>query len=162
MFGGAVKLLQDMGLNVAAGRSTDYGAPLEGSLVSQAQKGAPVVEPTGPAAEGTHDAHQEAIQNANRAANEASSVPLNGANKSQKEILGVIAEAIARKQGVKLDGLFAPEEPAASLTSNRDVRRQMIETYRTMPDAAKKLWGKLFFPQNVPVTARGGNLQLFG
>ena len=87
---------------------------------------------------------KEAIQNANKAANEASSVPLNGANKSQKRNpRGKSPRPIARKQGVKLDGLFALEEPAQRLQI-RDVRRQMIETYRTMPDACQKLWGKLF------------------
>lgn len=160
----AAQVLQAMGINPVEGRSSDYGAPMEGELVGQAQKSSPkvAIEPTEPAKEGTPQARAEGVRNAQKAAQEASNQPFSGSNKSPKEVLGVVAEAIARDQGVKLSGLFAPEEPAASLTSNRDVRRQMIEIYRTMPDAAKKLWGKLFFPQNVPVTARGGNLQIFG
>lgn len=160
----AANVLQALGINPAEGRNTAYGTPLEGALVTQAQKSAPkvVIEPTKPAKEGTPEAQAEGVRNAQKAAEQASNTPVTGANKSPREILGVVQEAIARGQGIKLDGLFAPEEPAASLTSNREVRRKMIEIYRTMPDAAKKLWGKLFFPQNVPVTARSGQLQIFG
>jgi hypothetical protein len=162
MLGGRV--LSALGINPVEGRSSTYGTPLEGSLVSQAQKTAPegVMAPEAPAPEGSDAAHQKGVVNAQKAAAEASGQPVAGAVKSQKEVLGIVAEAIARKQGVKLTKLSAPEEPAASLTSDRETRRQMIETYRTMPDAAKKLWGKLFFPTDVPVTGRGGNLQIFG
>lgn len=157
------RMLQAFGINPLAGRTSDYGTPLEGSLVSQAQQTAPTPAPEvkAPAPEGSEAANQQNVVNAQRAAQSASSTPVPGANKSPQEILGIMSEAIARKQGVKLTGLFAPDEPAASLTSNRDVRRAMIEAYRTMPDASKKLWGKLFFPENVPVTGRG-NLQIFG
>jgi hypothetical protein len=157
------RMLNALGANSTEGRASTYGTPLEGSLVEQANRTAPRPEitPETPTPEGSAASHSEAIGNARRAAAEASNVPLPGANKSQREALGIIAEAIARKQGVKLTGLFAPEEPAASLTSDRETRRAMIEAFRTMPDSAKRMWGKLFFPENVPITGRG-NIQIFG
>lgn len=157
-------VLTALGINPVEGRASTYGAPLTGELVQQARKtaGKPVVTPEIPAPEGSEAAKQQGVVNAQQAAANASTQPIAGAQQSPREILGVVGEAIARGQGIKLDGLFAPEEPAASLTSDRETRRAMIELYRTMPDAAKKLWGKLFFPENVPVTARSGNLQIFG
>jgi hypothetical protein len=157
-------VLTALGINPVEGRASTYGAPLTGELVQQAREtaGKPVVTPETPAPEGSEAAKQQGVVNAQQAAANASTQPIAGAQQSPREILGVVAEAISRGQGVKLDGLFAPDEPAASLTSDRDVRRQMIEIYRTMSDTTKKLWGKLFFPENVPVTARSGNLQIFG
>lgn len=160
----AANILSALGVNPLEGRATDYGTPVEGSLVNQARKTAPAApapKEERPAAPGSPAEQQQSVQNAQKAVQNAPDRTEPGALKSQKEILGVIAEAIARKQGVKITGLFAPEEPAASLTSDRPTRRAMIETFRSMPDAAKKLWEKNFFPENVPVTGRG-NLQIFG
>lgn len=76
-------------------------------------------------------------------------------------MLGIIAEATAQRTGVKINYLSAPDEPAASTTSNRPARREMIETYRSMPAAARALWEKTFFPERVLVL-KDGSYQILG
>jgi len=74
---------------------------------------------------------------------------------SPREILGRIAEAIASRSGVKINYHSAPDEPAAATTSSRPVRRAIIEAFRTMPQAARALWEKSFFPERVLQTKKG-------
>lgn len=94
-------------------------------------------------------------------ADEAPDVPAAKGGRSQRELLGQMAEAISTKSGVKINYLSAPGEPAAATTSNRDVRRAIIETFRTMPPEARSLWEKSFFPDRV-IKTKGGGYQVQG
>jgi len=78
-----------------------------------------------------------------------------------RHLLGTIAEAIAQRVGLKLNYLSAKDEPAASISSNRKARREMIEVFRSMPASARALWEKNFFPERVLRTS-GGVLQVLG
>ncbi len=98
---------------------------------------------------------QSSAQSAATLAQEAPDVALPGAQQTQREILGTAAEAIAGRSGMKLNYLSAPDEPAAALSSRRTTRREMIELYRRMPEAARKLWEKTFFPETVLRTNDG-------
>jgi hypothetical protein len=100
-------------------------------------------------------------ENPAQIAAEAPTTPIAGGTASPRELLGTIAEAIAQRAGVKINYLSAPEEPAAATTSNRDVRRQMIETFRTMPPEARSLWEKTFFPEKV-LKLKGDKYQVLG
>ena len=84
-----------------------------------------------------------------------------GGLKSTRELLGAVAEAIAQRIGIKLNYLSAKDEPAASITSNRKARREMIEAFRSMPPEARALWEKNFFPERILRTS-GGVLQVLG
>lgn len=111
---------------------------------------------------GSPEARQDNAQQAAEAAAAAPDVPLTaGGTRSPRELLGQIAEAIARGTGIKINYLSAPDEPAAATTSNRDVRRAIIEAYRSMPAAARALWEKSFFPDKV-ITTKGGEYQVQG
>jgi hypothetical protein len=83
-----------------------------------------------------------------------------GGTKSPRELLGAVAEAIATQSGVKINYLSAPGEPAAATTSNRAARREIIETFRTMPPEARALWEKTFFPERI--FKRKDKYQIFG
>jgi ribosomal protein S18 acetylase RimI-like enzyme len=64
-------------------------------------------------------------------------------------LLGEVAQAIASRQGLKINYLSAPGEPAAAVSQNRAARREVIEAFRTMPASARALWEKNFFPDRV-------------
>jgi hypothetical protein len=81
--------------------------------------------------------------------------PQPGGTKSPRELLGQIAESISKGEGIKINYLSAPDEPAAATTSNRDTRRAIIEAFRTMPPEARALWEKTFFPDRVVKTKTG-------
>lgn len=80
---------------------------------------------------------------------------------SPREVLDLIAEAIEQRTGVKLNTLSAPGEPAAATTSNRATRRSIIEVFRSMPQSARALWEKTFFPERVLKT-KNGKYQVLG
>ena len=94
-------------------------------------------------------------------ASEAPSAPVAGGTKSPRELLGTVAEAIARQAAVKINYLSAPDEPAAATTSNREARRALIEAFRTMPAEARALWEKTFFPERV-LKLKGDKYQVLG
>lgn len=91
----------------------------------------------------------------------ASDQPVTAGTESPREILGKVAEAIAQQAGVKINYLSAPDEPAAAISSNRDVRRAIIEVFRTMPPEARALWEKNFFPDRV-IKLKGDKFQVMG
>lgn len=98
----------------------------------------------------------EAVATEARAlAADAPTEPYVGGTKSPRELLGQIAESIATQEGVKLNYLSAPGEPAAAITSNRTTRRAIIEAFRDMPQEARALWEKTFFPEKVTRTKEG-------
>lgn len=88
-------------------------------------------------------------------ASQAPEKPLAGGTKSPRELLGAVAEAIAQRAGIRINYLSAPGEPAAATSSNRATRRDIIETFRTMPQSARALWEKSFFPDRVVKTKTG-------
>jgi len=124
----------------------------------------PRIAPAGRQAVGMPTTPDQVRQAADEAARLAAAAPSDvaiGGTKSARELLGTIAEAISARQGVKINYLSAPDEPAAATTSNRDARRAMIETYRTMPPASRALWEKTFFPERVKTT-KAGKYQILG
>lgn len=84
-----------------------------------------------------------------------------GGTKSPRELLGTIAESIANQEGVKINYLSAPDEPAAAISSNRDIRRAIIELNRDSPPARRKLWEKNFVPDKV-IKTKAGKYQIQG
>lgn len=111
----------------------------------------PAVEPKAPEPPSSEAASLEA----RILAEDAPTKPEVGGTRSPRELLGQIAEAISAQEGVKLNYLSAPGEPAAAITSNRAARRAVIETFRTMPAEARALWEKTFFPEKVTKTKTG-------
>jgi hypothetical protein len=81
--------------------------------------------------------------------------PTTAGTKSPRELLGALAEAIAARSGVKINYSSAPGEPAAAITSTRPIRRGIIEAFRSMPESARALWEKNFFPERVIKTKSG-------
>lgn len=100
------------------------------------------------------------VEEAQQIAAEAPTTPAIAGGKSPRELLGAVAEAIAQQAGVKINYLSAPGEPAAATTSNRAARREIIETFRTMPPEARALWEKTFFPERI--FKRKDKYQIFG
>lgn len=154
-----------------AGRTSEFGqVPLRTPVVEAVRgvvKPRPEVSPTprvpaGPRpAQGTPEATATAAEEARTLAQEAPTTPVVGGTRSPRELLGEVAEAIATQSGVRINYLSAPGEPAAATTSNRTTRRAIIETFRTMPAAARALWEKTFFPDRVLKT-KGGKYQVQG
>lgn len=103
----------------------------------------------------------DAAAEARTLADAAPELPQAGGTRSPRELLGQIAESIATQEGVKLNYLSAPDEPAAAISSNREVRREVIEAFRDMPPEARSLWEKTFFPEKVTKT-QGGKYQVQG
>lgn len=161
------KVMTTLGANPIAGRVSEglkVPLSLDTMKATAAQaKGTPqrpVIEPTlpkgGPVGLPRTPVEQEqAATDAAEIAKTAPDVALPGAAKTQREILGVAAEAIANRSGIKINYLSAPEEPAAAISSKRSTRREMIELYRRMPEEARKLWEKTFFPETVTRTKEG-------
>jgi ribosomal protein S18 acetylase RimI-like enzyme/SAM-dependent methyltransferase len=81
--------------------------------------------------------------------------------RSRKEVLNDVATAIETGGAVKVDYLSAPGEPAGAISSNRAVRRAVIEAFRDMPADARALWEKNFFPDKVIKTS-SGKIQIQG
>jgi len=130
----------------------------------------PIITPSGNGPEGAASTKAGAIPStdaertaaaadAARIASEAPGAPTVAGTASPRELLGAIAEAIAQRSGVKINYSSAPEEPAAATTSNRPVRRAMIEAFRQMPESARRLWEKNFFPEKVLKTKSGYQVQ---
>jgi ribosomal protein S18 acetylase RimI-like enzyme len=80
--------------------------------------------------------------------------------RSRQEILTDVANAIESRGGVSVDYISAPGEPAGSIAQNLATRRAVIEAFRDMPDSARALWEKNFFPEQVVQTASG--IQVMG
>jgi hypothetical protein len=114
---------------------------------------APIVEAAAP--------EVAVIEEARNIAAEAPTEPYVGGTRSPRELLGQIAESIATKEGILPNYLSAPDEPAAAISSNRDVRRDLIEFHRTAPAEARALWPKTFFPEKI-VKTKGGKYQVQG
>lgn len=163
-----------------AGRTSEgLGIPLSLDVVQAHRRGTrgvvaargPVVEPKGRPAvtprpaggiPSTPEQQSQAAEDARLAAANAPSTPLAaGGTKSAREILGTIAESIANRAGVKINYSSAPDEPAASITSNRKSRREIIEAFRSMPAEARALWEKSFFPERV-LSLKNGGYQVLG
>lgn len=146
-------------------------APRDFPVVSSEEAaGVAVVEPRAPrttrarareTAAVTEEATRPEVVEAQTLAAEApAEVPVGG-TRLPRELLGQIAESIATQEGVKLNYLSAPGEPAAAITSNRTTRRAIIEAFRDMPPEARALWEKTFFPEKVTRT-QSGNYQIQG
>lgn len=182
--GGLVEML---GGNPIADRTSEGGnVPLSSEVVQKTidvAKGLkpelPTVEPVPPKGKeilpapksvkttipSTPEAQQDAAKEAKTIADAASPTPPAPTAElpnpaSPREVLGTIAEAIARRTGVKLNYHSAPDQPAAATTSNRTVRRAIIETFRNMPQAARALWEKNFFPERLLTNSKG--IQVLG
>ena len=174
------QLVRDLGGNPLAGReSTELGLPLSLDVIEQHRAAAqalaagakPTLEvpkpkgtPVRPAGgmPVTPEQQQDAAAEARAAAATAPETPpAEGGTRSARELLGQIAEAIAKRTGVKLNYLSAPDEPAAATTSKRTTRRAIIEAFRSMPEAARALWEKSFFPERV-LTLKNGGYQVLG
>lgn len=129
------------------------------SVVVPKTKGKPIVPtkpPSGPAEPTKPEEEQvKSGEEAKAIADEAPTAPQPGGTKSPRELLGQIAESISKGEGIKINYLSAPDEPAAATTSNRDTRRAIIETFRKMPPEARALWEKTFFPDRVIKTKTG-------
>lgn len=151
-----------------AGRESDFGrVPLRADAV-EAVKGAvrenkPSIEPLAPKKEPSPRPvpSSDPAEEAKAIAESAPETPVAGGTRSPKELLGEVAQAIASRKGIKINYLSAPGEPAAATSSNRDARREVIETFRTMPPSARALWEKNFFPDRV-VKLKGEKYQVLG
>ena len=142
----------------------DAPIPINPELVAlqeSAAKAAPTKAPTNKKPPTPAPSTEAAALEARIIAEEAPSQPLAGGTKSPRELLGQIAESIAAQEGVKLNYLSAPGEPAAAATSNRTARRAVIEAFRSMPKEARALWEKTFFPEKVTKT-KSGSYQVQG
>lgn len=139
--------------------STPLSTPVVEAVRRQAAGLRPEIEvlPAGPFPRGKGTPAEEA----RKIADEAPTTPTERGTMSQREMLGAVAESIAAREGVKINYLSAPDEPAAATTSNRESRRAIIETFRGMPAAARALWEKTFFPERVRKT-QAGKYQVFG
>lgn len=170
------EVVSAFGGNPLAGRRTEIGRvepqfPVTEAVKAVAKNQLPEVVPVGkPAAKGpkrvitipgTPAARTQEAENAATAAASAPDAPTARGGRSPRELLGQVSEAIANGTGVKINYLSAPDEPAAATTSNRETRRAIIETYRTMPAEARALWEKSFFPDKV-ITTKGGGYQIQG
>lgn len=123
----------------------------------------PVVEPArrAPTAiPATPADREQAATDAEQIATSASPIVPPGGTRSARELLGDIAAAIAQQVGVKINYLSALDEPAAAISSNRAARREMIELFRSMPQSARALWEKTFFPERLIQTGTG--IQVLG
>jgi len=126
-----------------------------GGISPTPRAGAPAPLPSGSPVPFTPEDRAVAAEETRKISEGASDTPKAGGTRSDKELLGEIAAAQAGGDAVKINYLSAPDEPAAAISSNRNVRRQLIEMFRTMPAAARKLWEKNFFPERVRRTAKG-------
>ena len=132
--------------------------------------GKPVVEPVRPPGaprpalgipttpEQKEQAGTESTEIANTAPD---TIPVGGI-RSQKEILGTIAEAVAANEPTALEYRATPGVPAAGAEMkganlervDRDIRRSEIQLAR-LPDAVRSLWERLFTPTKVLKTKGG-------
>lgn len=163
------KAMSLAGVNPLEGRSSEgQKYPLKREIVEQ-QRGAtqklqdvvtppqrqtlskPVVESESPDKDAT---------DARKIANEAPTTPAVKGGEPQNEILGKMADAIASRGGVAIQHSGAPDEPAASISSDRTIRRQIIEAYRNVPQIARAMWPKTFFPNKI--VRRGTGIQVQG
>lgn len=172
-------VMEMFGENPLAGRRTEgLGVPLTPESIRTArllgtsalgETKPPTVAPAGRAAAQPIIAPAGAApasdlgDKARKLAQDQPDVPLPGQNQTQREIAGAAAEAFANDAALHLQYSTAPEEPAASLGlgMNRADRRSMIEAFRQMPDSARTLFGKLFFPKKFIQTKASG-LQIQG
>lgn len=154
------------GLKTEAGRAAVEAAPTFGRG-RRTTSGEPVVSPRGETAPETETATPTA-PTAAEAATEARDIaatspdaPISGGTQPQKQIISDIADSIEGRHGLRLDYLSAPGEPAGSILSNRSARRSVIEAFRRMPESARVLFEKTFFPERVN-RLRDGRLQVLG
>ena len=98
---------------------------------------------------------QKAVQEAQAAAAGAPDTPLTPGSASQKEILGTIAEAIARGTAVNVNMHESPGETAATIGQNRETRSAEVEAGRTIPQAGKPLRSRLVTPVRVEAIKHG-------
>ena len=166
-----------MGRDPLSGRVAEYSQwPLSYDLIKGVSKartaylaGQPVELPKTPSKAfgigvgfpSTPAQKQQAAQDAKGLAAGAPDTPLSPGAASQKEILGTIAEAMAKESGVKLEMLSGPDQPAAAIGQDKRTRAAQIEFNRTAPQAAKSLWPKGFTPTRVMAIGKG-KFQVFG
>lgn len=169
-------LVSYMGGEPLAGRASEFrGYPLSKELtglqeraVGALRAGKPPEAPPTPKRKGafgppaTPQDQQQAADDARVLAGEASTVAPEPGAQSPREVLGVLAEAMGGQNSVFIEGRSAaPGDPSAAISSNRTTRRAIIEVWRFMPDAAKALVQKLFFPTRV-IKTKGGTYQVEG
>lgn len=176
------KVVSALGGNPLEGRTSEaQGIPLKtpiveslkGQIKSRITPAAPVVAPAAPKTPGSKKVAapitpDDAAKEAEKIAADAPDIPVSKEGEevkkgtaSPQEILGKVAEAIANRKGIKINYLSAPDEPAAATTSNREARRAIIETFRSMPASARSLWEKTFFPDRV-LQLKDGSYQILG
>lgn len=167
----AAKIITALGGEPLEGFSR-LGAPLKGETIRAIGEAArkvvgvkKVVAPKGKPS-------VEAATPEGRARGIAASAPdtiLPGAAKSQREILGVVAEAIAAGNGVNIEYRSAPGEAPAAGTAlggitkavGREVRRVLIEAARYLPEEAREMFQKTFVPERLRTT-KDGRVQING
>ena len=129
--------------------------------------GAPAPKPS-VAIPTTPEQKEQAGTESTKIANTApDTIPVGGI-RSQKEILGTIAEAVAANEPTALEYRATPGVPAAGAEMkganlervDRDIRRSEIQLAR-LPDAVRSLWERLFTPTKVLKT-KGGKFLVQG
>jgi len=127
--------------------------------------GLPRPAPTPGGIPATPEAQKDVADEARAIADSAPAEPTIRGQRSQKELLGELADAIAQRVGVVIDYSSAKDAPAGALGTNRKTRRTQIEQARHelegAPKSARALWPKNFFPERVLRTP-GGTLQVLG
>ena len=148
---------EPVSLGEAARQLEPLPRDIPAEVVSRAPRAAPRTRqpatPTEAAAQASNAAEAATL------AAEAPTEPLAGGTRSPRELLGQVSEAIAAQEGIKINYLSAPDEPAAATTSNRAARREIIEAFRSMPQEARALWEKTFFPEKIRKTSKGYQVQ---
>src|ERR1035437_7489108 len=102
---------------------------------------------------------QKAAQDAQAIAAGAPDTPLTPGSASQREILGTVAEAIAKGTAVNVTEHEAPGATAATIGQNRETRSAQTEAGRTTPQAEKPLRSRLVTPVQV-VAIKHGRFQI--
>lgn len=148
------------GLNREAGRRAIEETPTFGR-----RSGTPEVSPRGETAPETETARTPSPSDEARTTREIAETspdaPSPGAVRSPREILTDIADSIEGRYGLRLDYASAPGEPAGSILSGRAARRAVIEAFRHIPDSARTLFEKTFFPERTH-RLQNGRLQVLG
>lgn len=159
------KAMSMAGVNPLEGRKSEgQQYPLKQETVEQQREAVKKIQPKRPMIEAPEPVESAPTpsRDAEAARELIKSVPDEPAvegGESQHAILGKVADAIASKIGVAIQHSGAPDEPAASITSDRTKRRAIIEAYRNTPPNVRAMWPKTFFPAKVVRTKSGLQVQ---
>lgn len=144
-----------LGINPLQGRETDLRVTPSLEIINRLREGVkPLlpgdIKPAGsglPATSTPQTARAPSTpESAHEIAAQAPDAPAEGGTQTQRAVAETLANTLAAGQGARLVYRSAPGEPAGAPAQSRAVRRTIIEYSRTMPDAMKPLFQKLFFP----------------